>query len=72
MDQDQQKEFKAKLDKLKPKKPKLTVPEGFLDEAKSYEDKLVLVKMLAEKEKGRMLLIIKGMLKAAINDRDKK
>ena len=60
------------LKKYKPKKKKLTVPTEFLQEAKSYDDKLILVKTLTEMEKGRVLLIIKSMLKDAVNNRDKK
>ena len=63
---------KLDLKKYKPKKNKLTVPADFLDNAKSYEDKLFLVKHLTEKEKGRVLLVIKSMLKDAIADKDKK
>ena len=69
-------EPKDELDKIKKemqrKKKKLAVPEEFLDNAKSYEDKLGLVKILTEKEKGRVLLIIKGMLSDAVKKRDKK
>ena len=54
------------------KKKKLTVPPEFLQEAKSYDDKLFLVKTLTEMEKGRVLLIIKGMLADAVKARDKK
>ena len=54
------------------KKKKMTVPTEFLKEAKSYEDKLVLVKALTEMEKGRVLLMIKGMLADAVKARDKK
>ncbi len=46
----------------KAKKKKITVPQDFLESAKSYDDKLVLVKYLTEKEKGRVLLILKKML----------
>ena len=57
----------------KPKnKKKMTVPAEFLQEAKSYEDKLILVKTLTEMEKGRVLLMIKGMLSDAVKARDKK
>ena len=48
--------------KFKPKKPKLAVPEEFLDNAKSYDDKLVLVKYLSEKEKNRVVLMFKKMI----------
>lgn len=51
--------------KYKPKKNKITVPDEFLKEAKSYEDKLILVQHLTEKEKGRVLIIIKSMLKGS-------
>ena len=54
------------------KKKKMTVPTEFLQEAKSYEDKLILVKTLTEMEKGRVLLMIKGMLADAVKSRDKK
>ncbi len=54
------------------KKKKMTVPTEFLNSAKSYDDKLVLVKTLTEMEKGRVLLIIKGMLADAVKARDKK
>lgn len=64
---------KSQLEKFKKKnKKKITVPQEFLQEAKSYEDKLFLVKTLTEMEKGRVLLIIKGMLSDAVKARDKK
>lgn len=64
-------ELKANLKKFK-KKPKLTVPADFLDNAKSYDDKLLLVQHLTDKEKGRVLLIIKSMLKDAVANKGKK
>ena len=48
------------------------MPEEFLDGAKSYDDKLMLVKVLTEKEKGRVLLIIKNMLSDAVKSRNRK
>jgi hypothetical protein len=54
------------------KKKKMAVPAEFLNDAKSYDDKLVLVKALTEMEKGRVLLMIKGMLADAVKARDKK
>jgi len=65
-------DIKKKLNQLKPKKNKLAIPEEFLDNAKSYEDKLVLVKMLTEKEKNRMILIIKNLLKDAVDSGGRK
>lgn len=65
------KDVKNELKKFKPKKNKITVPAEFLDNAKSYEDKLVLVQHLTEREKGRVLLIIKSMLKDAVDKKNK-
>jgi len=59
---DNQDDLKSKLAAHKPKKKKLAVPEGFLEEAKSYEGKLMAVKIIAEREKDRVLLMIKKML----------
>lgn len=64
-------ELKKKMQKLKPKK-KLSVPEEFLDNAKSYEDKQTLVQILADKEKSRVVLLVKSMLRQAVAARDKK
>jgi len=59
---DDDKDIKLDLNKFKPKKPKITVPAEFLDGAKSYEDKLVLVKILTEKELHRSVLMFKKMI----------
>jgi hypothetical protein len=67
----EEKDIKDELKKFKPKKKKLTVPTEFLDNAKSYEDKLVVVKHLTEREKGRVLLIIKSMLKESVEKKNK-
>ena len=59
---DQPQDLEAMKKKFKPKK-KVTLPTEMLDDAKSYDDKLVLVKMLTEKERNRMILIIRNLLK---------
>lgn len=64
-------DLKQQLEKLKPKKKKLAVPEGFLDEAKSYEGKLMAIRIIAEREKGRVLLMFKSMIAKADEDRAK-
>lgn len=64
-------DLKSKLEAHKPKKKKLAVPEGFLEEAKSYEGKLMAVRIIAEREKDRVLLMIKGMIAKADEDRAK-
>ena len=61
MEQDQE-DFKKKLQALKPKKKKLAVPEGFLEGAKSYEGKLEAIKIITEREKDKVILMFKKML----------
>lgn len=65
-DKDPQAEFQKFKKQLK--KPKLTVPAEFLDDAKSYEDKLTLVKILSEKEKQRVVLMFKKMIAEGIRE----
>jgi hypothetical protein len=60
-------DFKKKLDALKPKK-KIDVAEGLLDNAKSYEGKLIAVQIIAEKELKRTVLLIKGMIAQSRED----
>ena len=62
MSEDSPEEFRKKLNALKPKKKKLAVPDGFLDDAKSYEGKLEAVKIISEREKDRVVLLFKKML----------
>ncbi len=57
--------LEAMKEKFKPKKKKPALPTEMLSDAKSYDDKLVLVKYLTEKEKGRVVLMVKNMLKCA-------
>ena len=63
-------DLKKQLDKLKPKK-KLDIVEGLLDGAKSYEGKLEAVKIIAEREKNRTILLIKGLVSNAEQERVK-
>lgn len=57
--------LEAMKEKFKPKKKKVALPSEMLSNAKSYDDKLVLVKYLTEKEKSRVVLMVKNMLKGA-------
>ena len=65
---DDNKDVKLDLNKFKPKKPKLSVPAEFLDGAKSYDDKVTLVKILTEKEIGRVMLIVKKMIAQGVEE----
>ena len=51
--------------KSKKKKKQLEIAEGLLDEAKSYEGKLLAVQMITEREKDRVVLMFKKMLAPA-------
>ena len=64
-------DLKKQLESHKPKKKKLAVPEGFLEDAKSYEGKLMAIRIIAEREKGKVLLMFKGMIAKADEDRAK-
>ena len=48
--------------KFKPKKKAPTLPPEMLSGAKSYDDKVVLVRLLTEKESKRVVLMVKHML----------
>ena len=48
--------------KFKPKK-KASLPLDMLETANTYEDKVVMAKLLTEKEQGRVVLMVKNMLK---------
>jgi hypothetical protein len=69
---DDNNDIKNNLKKFKPKKPKIAVPAEFLDNAKSYDDKVTLVKILTEKEIGRVMLIVKKMIAQGIQESNKK
>ena len=69
---DDNKDIKLDLNKFKPKKPKLSVPAEFLDGAKSYDDKVTLIKILTEKEIGRVMLIVKKMIAQGMQEEKRK
>ena len=70
MDNDSE-DFKQKLAAHKPKKKKLAVPEGFLEEAKSYEGKVEAIKIISEREKDKVILIFKSLIAGAEQERQK-
>lgn len=55
-------DLKNKLKQFKPAKKKLSVPKELLDDARSYEDKLVVIKTVSEREMKRVVMIVRGML----------
>ena len=64
-------DLEAMKKKFKPKK-KVALPTDMLSDAKSYDDKLILMKFLTEKEKGRVVLMVKNMLRGAVDAGKKK
>jgi hypothetical protein len=54
------------------KKAKMAVPAEFLDNAKSYDDKVTLVKILSEKEKQRVVLLFKKMIQSGMEENERK
>jgi len=55
-------DLSKKLDKYKPKKKKMAIPVEFLENANSYDDKLIVVKAITEKEIKKVVRIVQGML----------
>jgi len=64
-------DLKNKLDKFKPKK-KLAVPKEFLEGANSYDDKLMVVKVFAEKNVQNTVRLFKNMLKDGVEKSKRK
>jgi hypothetical protein len=71
MSDDSEEDVKSKLDKFKPKKKKLAVPKEFLENANSYDDKLMVVKVFAEKNVQNTVRLFKNMLKDDIERKKK-
>ena len=64
-------DLKSKLDKFKPKK-KLAVPKEFLEGANNYDDKLMVVKVFAEKNLQNTVRLFKNMLKDGVEKSKRK
>lgn len=71
-DDDAKKKLANMKKEMAKKKPKLAVPAEFLDNAKSYDDKLTLVKILSEKEKNRVVLMFKKMIQSGMAESNRK
>ena len=68
---DDSEDLKSKLDKFKPKKKKLAVPQEFLEGANNYDEKLVVVKLFAEKNVQNTVKLFKSMLRDEIERKKK-
>ncbi len=63
---DDSEDIKNKLDKFKPKKKTLAVPKEFLEGANNYDEKLMVVKIFAEKNVQNTVRLFKNMLKDGV------
>jgi hypothetical protein len=63
---DDSEDAKLDLEKFKPKKKTLAVPKEFLENANSYDDKLMVVKVFAEKSVQNTVKLFKNMLKEGV------
>jgi hypothetical protein len=68
---DDSEDIKVNLEKFKPKKKKLAVPKEFLENANSYDEKLMVVKVFAEKNVQNTVKLFKNMLKESIEKKKK-
>jgi len=68
---DDSEDVKTKLDKFKPKKKKLAVPKEFLEGANNYDEKLMVVRLFAEKNVQNTVRLFKNMLKDEIERKKK-
>lgn len=65
-------DLKDKLNKFKPKKKTLSVPKEFLEGANSYDEKLIVVKLFAEKNVQNTVRLFKNMLKEGVEKSKRK
>jgi len=63
--------FEEMRNKFKPAKKSVAIPTELLSNAKSYDDKLILVKILTEKEQSRVVLMVKNMLRSTNAEKKK-
>lgn len=69
---DDSENIKPDFSKFKPKKKALAVPKEFLENANNYDEKLVVVKLFAEKNMQNTIRLFKNMLKDDIEKKRKK
>ena len=68
----EEEDLKSKLNKFKPKKKTLAVPKEFLEGANSYDEKLMVVKVFAEKNVQNTVRLFKNMLKEGVEKSKRK
>jgi len=62
--EDNPEDLKKKLDQFKAPKKKLTIPKELLEGANNYDDKLMVIKVVADKDRSKVIKLIKAMLKS--------
>jgi hypothetical protein len=61
---DNPEDLKKKLDQFKAPKKKLTIPKDLLEGANNYDDKLMVIKVVADRDRSKVINLIKAMLKS--------
>jgi len=62
--EDNPEDLKKKLDQFKAPKKKLTIPKELLEGANNYDDKLMVIKVVADRDRSKVIKMIKAMLKS--------
>ena len=62
--EDNPEDLKKKLDQFKAPKKKLTIPKDLLEGANNYDDKLMVIKVVADRDRSKVINLIKAMLKS--------
>jgi hypothetical protein len=62
--EDNPEDLKKKLDQFKAPKKKLTIPKELLEGANNYDDKLMVIKVVADRDRSKVIKLIKSMLKS--------
>ena len=62
--EDNPEDLKKKLDQFKAPKKKLTIPKELLEGANNYDDKLMVIKVVADRDRSKVINLIKAMLKS--------
>jgi hypothetical protein len=62
--EDNPEDLKKKLDQFKAPKKKLTIPKELLEGANNYDDKLMVIKVVADRDRSKVIKLIKAMLKS--------
>lgn len=69
---DESENLKKQLDSFKPKNKTLAVPKEFLEGANNYDEKVMVVKLFADKNLQNTVKLFKNMLKDSVENKKRK